>query len=124
MNIGESDLARYVSRSALKLKHFLDDHDDIVIDETTCLDVGSSTGGFVQVLIERGASKVIALDVGTSQLHDSLRDDARIHSLENTDIRDLDPSLLDQKIDVITVDVSFISLTKILPSLTRIAQKK
>lgn len=105
----------YVSRGALKLIAALD-HFKFDPTGRVCLDIGASTGGFTQVLIERGAARVYAVDVGTAQLHRSLRGDPRIISLEQTDIRPLDAARLDPKPDLIVVDVSFISLKQILPA--------
>ena len=102
---------QYVSRAGLKLASVaklltLDFRDKVV------LDVGSSTGGFTDYALRRGAAKVIAVDVGTDQLHPSLRDNPRIELHEKTDIRDFS---LDEKPDIIVMDVSFISLREILP---------
>jgi len=105
----------YVSRAALKLLHGLD-HFGLDPRDSRALDIGASTGGFTQVLLERGAAKVYAVDVGTAQLHQSLHGDPRIVSLEQTDIRKLDAALLDPKPDLIVCDVSFISVTLILPA--------
>jgi len=105
--------AGYVSRAALKLIAGLD-AGGIAVAGRTCLDVGSSTGGFTQVLLERGAAKVFAVDVGHDQLHQSLRDDARVVSLEGTNARDLDQEHIADPIDLLVSDVSFVSLTKVL----------
>lgn len=105
--------AGYVSRAALKLIAGLE-ASNIGVSGKTCLDVGSSTGGFTQVLLERGAAKVFAVDVGHDQLHDSLRNDARVVSLEGTNARDLTRELVPDAIDLIVSDVSFVSLTKVL----------
>jgi 23S rRNA (cytidine1920-2'-O)/16S rRNA (cytidine1409-2'-O)-methyltransferase len=110
-------IEQYVSRAALKLESVagilgVDFNDKVV------LDVGSSTGGFTDYALRQGASKVIAVDVGTDQLHSTLRDDSRIELHEKTDIRNF---MTDQHIDIVVIDVSFISLKKILPSVIRIA---
>jgi 23S rRNA (cytidine1920-2'-O)/16S rRNA (cytidine1409-2'-O)-methyltransferase len=81
-----------------------------------CLDVGASTGGFTDVLLKRGAKRVYAVDVGTNQLSDELRNNPRVISMEQTDIRDVIPS---ETADLIVIDVSFISLTNIVESLPR-----
>jgi len=112
----------YVSRGALKLIAALD-HFKIEPKGRTCLDIGASTGGFTQALLERGAAHVYAVDVGTAQLHPSLRGDPRIVSLEQTDIRALDASQLDPKPDLIVCDVSFISLKQILPVALKLAAR-
>lgn len=80
----------------------------------TCLDVGASTGGFTETLLNRGAKKVIAIDVGTNQIIAALKNNPAVLSLEETDIRTIKPL---QDVDLIVVDVSFISLTNIIPSL-------
>jgi len=110
----------YVSRGALKLVAAFD-HFKVNPQGRVCLDVGASTGGFTQVLIERGAAKVYAVDVGTAQLHPSLRDNPRIVSLEQTDIRALDAATLDPKPDLIVCDASFISLKLVLPAALKLA---
>ncbi len=112
----------YVSRGALKLVAALD-HFKVDPKDRVCLDIGSSTGGFTQVLIERGARKVYAVDVGTAQLHQSLRVDPRIVSLEQTDIRTLDAERLDPRPDLIVCDASFISLKLVLPAAFALAQR-
>ena len=110
------DEINYVSRSALKLKRFLE-HEDISVKDCVCLDIGASTGGFTQILIEKQAQKIYAVDVGTSQLHHTLRNHEKIVSIENTDIRILDKNLLPNQIDCIVCDVSFISLHMIIDSI-------
>ena len=104
----------YVSRGGLKLAAALD-HFHIDPKGRICLDVGASTGGFTQVLLEGGASRVYAIDVGHGQLHESLRARPEIVSLENTDIRALSSSSFSELPDVVTIDVSFISLKLVLP---------
>jgi 23S rRNA (cytidine1920-2'-O)/16S rRNA (cytidine1409-2'-O)-methyltransferase len=118
--VGEEDVlslddpaAGYVSRAALKLIAGLDAGGISVIGKT-CLDVGSSTGGFTQVLIECGAAKVFAVDVGHDQLHASLRGDVRVVSLEGTNARELDRETIPDAIDLLVSDVSFVSVTKVL----------
>ena len=112
----------YVSRGALKLIAALD-HFKIDPKGRVCLDIGASTGGFTQVLLERGAAHVTAVDVGTAQLHPSLRGDPRITSLEQTDIRTLDAARLDPRPDLIVIDVSFISLKQVLPAALKLAAR-
>lgn len=104
----------YVSgRGSLKLSHALD---SFGVNPTgyKCLDVGASTGGFTEVLLSRGASHVIAVDVGTDQLVPEIKNDPRVVSLEQTDIRGLSPM---SAVDLIVVDVSFVSLTNIADAL-------
>lgn len=105
--------ARYVSRAALKLVAGLD-AGGIAVGRRICLDVGSSTGGFTQVLVERGAAKVFAVDVGHGQLHEQLRSEARVVSLEGTNARELDRETIPDAIDLLVSDVSFVSVTKVL----------
>ena len=107
---------QYVSRAALKLASVADVlHVDF--QGKTMLDVGSSTGGFTEYALKHGARKVIAVEVGTNQMHPSLRLDPRIELHEKTDIRDF---ITDQPIDLVVADVSFISLREILPSVARL----
>lgn len=105
----------YVSRGGLKLAAALD---AFGFDPAglSCLDVGASTGGFSDVLLKRGAAHVFAVDVGQSQLHDSLRGHPRLTSLESQDIRTLDPGLLPEPAALAVIDVSFISLKLVLPA--------
>jgi 23S rRNA (cytidine1920-2'-O)/16S rRNA (cytidine1409-2'-O)-methyltransferase len=105
----------YVSRGGVKLIGALD-HFGFDPEGRVCLDVGASTGGFTQVLLERGAARVIAVDVGRGQLHQNLRMNPKVMSLEETDIRKLSPSLIGEPPDLVTVDVSFISLKLVLPA--------
>lgn len=108
---------QYVSRAALKLASAAA---GLKLDfrGKTVLDVGSSTGGFTDYALKHGARKVIAVDVGTDQLHSSLRQDPRVELHEKTDIRDFKT---DQHIDVAVADVSFVSLREILPYMARLA---
>lgn len=110
----------YVARSAWKLIAALDRF-GFSAEGRLCLDVGASTGGFTQVLLERGARQVFAVDVGHDQLHPRLKLDERVLSLEGTDARKLDSSLLPRKMGAIVCDVSFISLLKVLPPVLRLA---
>ncbi len=105
---------RYVSRGAFKLLAALDAFQPD-LRGAVAMDLGASTGGFTEVLLERGAARVYAVDVGYGQLHDRLRRDGRVVSLERTNARDLTAELVPEKLDVLTGDVSFISLTKVLP---------
>jgi 23S rRNA (cytidine1920-2'-O)/16S rRNA (cytidine1409-2'-O)-methyltransferase len=105
----------YVSRGGLKLAHALAQSGSSVRDRV-CLDVGASTGGFTQVLLEAGARLVYAIDVGTAQLHASLHDNDKIVSMENTDIRTLSSADLPVEPDFAVIDVSFISLKHVLPT--------
>lgn len=108
---------QYVSRAGLKLESVADAL-GVSFHNKTILDVGSSTGGFTDFALQNGAQKVIAVDVGTDQMHPRLRSDSRVELHEKTDIRLFDT---DQHIDVVVIDVSFISLREILPAVGRIA---
>jgi 23S rRNA (cytidine1920-2'-O)/16S rRNA (cytidine1409-2'-O)-methyltransferase len=104
----------YVSRGALKLEAALD-HFKVNPNGKICLDVGASTGGFTEVLLTRGATKVYAVDTGTGQLHPRIKNDPRVVSLEQTDIRKLDEAAIPDDARLIVIDVSFISLELVLP---------
>jgi 23S rRNA (cytidine1920-2'-O)/16S rRNA (cytidine1409-2'-O)-methyltransferase len=109
----------YVSRGALKLVKGLD---TFAIDPTgmTALDIGASTGGFTDVLLERGATKVYAIDVGYGQLAWSLRQDPRVVVLERENVRNIDLALVPEPCDLAVIDVSFISLTLVLPRIAEL----
>lgn len=111
----------YVSRGGIKLAAALQ-HFGFDPKGRVCLDVGASTGGFSQVLLDRGARRIYAVDVGRGQLHDSLRLRPEISLLEATDIRSLSPDLLDEAPDFVTVDVSFTSLKNVLPPALLLAE--
>ncbi len=111
---------QYVSRAGLKLASVaktlnLNFRDKVV------LDVGSSTGGFTDYALKHGAKKVVAVDVGTDQLHPSLHNDLRIELHEKTDIRNFQTT---QKMDIVLADVSFISLREVLPTIAQLCQPK
>jgi 23S rRNA (cytidine1920-2'-O)/16S rRNA (cytidine1409-2'-O)-methyltransferase len=105
--------AAYVSRAALKLIAGLD-AGAVPVAGRTCLDVGASTGGFTQVLLERGAARVFAVDVGHDQLHESLRTDPRVVVMEGVNARGLTRAAIPDPIDLLVCDVSFVSVTKVL----------
>lgn len=111
----DDDARPYVSRSGVKLAAALDAFDYSAKDRTA-LDLGASTGGFSQVLLDRGAARVYAVDVGHGQLHPSLAGDPRVVSLEGQDARELDASLISEPITAVVADLSFISLTLGLPA--------
>ncbi|MEX0751928.1 MAG: TlyA family RNA methyltransferase [Xanthobacteraceae bacterium] len=111
----------WVSRGGMKLAAALD-HFGIDPKGRVCLDVGASTGGFTHVLLERGAKRVYAIDVGRGQLHPSLRGRAGVVSFEETDIRALTPARLSESPDLIVADVSFISLKRVLPAALGLAR--
>lgn len=107
---------QYVSRAALKLASVASDF-KLNFKGSVVLDVGSSTGGFTDYALQHGAAKVVAVDVGTNQLHPSLRGDKRIELHEKTDIRTFKT---DKIFDLVLIDVSFISITKILPTVSKL----
>ena len=109
---------RYVSRGGVKLENALE-RLGIEVEGLSCLDVGASTGGFTDCLLRRGAERVIALDVGYGQLDWALRNDPRVTVMERTNARHLDPGRLAFRPDLATIDVSFISLTKLLSPVAR-----
>ena len=104
---------KYVSRGGLKLEKAMKDF-DIELNGKICMDVGSSTGGFTDCMLQNGAVKVYAVDVGNGQLDWKLRQDERVVCMEKTNIRYVTPDQIDDKIDFSSIDVSFISLTKVL----------
>ena len=105
---------RYVSRGAYKLLTLLDNF-HLDVRGLTCVDAGASTGGFTDCLLQRGAARVYAVDVGRAQLHERLRADPRVINLEGVNLRYAEPGLIPEPVDLLTGDVSFISLTLILP---------
>lgn len=113
---GDSPEARYVGRGGLKLEKALSEF-HIRPDGYMCIDIGSSTGGFTDCLLQNGAARVTAIDVGTNQLVWKLRSDERVDVRENTNARELTPADFDHPFDLAVMDVSFISVTKILPAL-------
>ena len=111
----------WVSRGGVKLAAALD-HFGIDPTGRVCLDVGASTGGFTEVLLARGARRVYAVDVGRGQLHASLRQHPDVVAIEATDVRKLEPARLDEPPDLVSVDVSFISLKLVLPAALALAR--
>ena len=109
------DAFRWVGRGALKLERALDLW-PVAVDGRVVLDVGASTGGFTEVCLDRGAAQVFAVDVGTGQLHPKVAADPRVANLEKTDARDLTPAVITEAPSLIVCDVSFISLSKVLPT--------
>ena len=113
----------YVSRAAYKLKYFLDElknKNEINLKDKIALDIGSSTGGFTQILLEFDIHKVVCVDVGTNQLHEKIKKDNRIEFFENCDIRDFKSDI---SFDIVTCDVSFISILKIIDSINSLDLK-
>lgn len=113
---GDSPESKYVSRGGLKLEAALR---EFRIDPSgfVCLDIGASTGGFTDCLLQHGAVRVVAVDAGTNQLVWKLREDPRVEVHEKTNARALEPGDLSAQFDLIVMDVSFISVTKIIPVL-------
>lgn len=111
---GSDPGARYVGRGGLKLEAALREF-SIDPDGLVCIDVGSSTGGFTDCLLQHGASRVYAVDVGTNQLVWSLRNDPRVIVMENTNARELRTEQFEEEFGLAVMDVSFISVTKLLP---------
>ena len=106
----------YVSRGGLKLEAALRAF-AVSVNGKTALDVGASTGGFTDCLLQHGCAKVYALDVGYGQLAWKIRQDPRVITIERTNIRELDPALVPEPVDIAVIDVSFISLEKVIPPL-------
>jgi 23S rRNA (cytidine1920-2'-O)/16S rRNA (cytidine1409-2'-O)-methyltransferase len=115
--------SRYVGRGGLKLEAALREF-DIEVTGLACLDVGASTGGFTDCLLQHGASKVVAVDVGHNQLDWKLRTDSRVELREGVNARYLKPEDFDQKFDLATIDVAFISATMILPAVVPLLAKQ
>ena len=111
----KGDDLRYVSRGGQKLEAALKAN-RIDCSGMICIDVGASTGGFTDCLLQHGAAQVFAVDVGYGQLAWSLRQDARVVVIERTNIRKMDPALITRQVDLVTIDTSFISLKIVVPS--------
>ena len=112
-----ADQRVWVSRGAHKLIGALDAF-DVPVAGRRCLDAGASTGGFTEVLLDRGAAEIVAADVGYGQLAWSLRSDERVQVLERTNVRSLTPEAIGGPVDLVVADLSFISLATVLPALT------
>ncbi len=114
---------KYVSRGGLKLEKAVKVY-GLSFSGQVCMDIGSSTGGFTDCMLQNGALRVYAVDVGTNQLAWKLRNDERVISMEKTNIRYLEPEQIGEQIDFASVDVSFISLTKILGNVRRLLKSE
>ena len=114
-NVEIEQLFKYVSRGGMKLEAALDAF-KVNVNGMKAVDIGASTGGFTDCLLKRGAKEVYAIDAGTDQLHPSLLEDKRVHSIEKFNARELNLSVTDGECDVAVADVSFISQTYIIPS--------
>jgi 23S rRNA (cytidine1920-2'-O)/16S rRNA (cytidine1409-2'-O)-methyltransferase len=106
---------KYVSRGGLKLERALD-HWNIEVNNLVCLDVGASTGGFTDCLLQRGAARVIAIDTGYGQMDFKLRQDVRVRLLEKTNARYITKEMIGENVAIIVIDVAFISATLVLPA--------
>lgn len=122
LTVEGTDDRSWVSRGAHKIIGALDTF-GVLVDGRRCLDAGASTGGFTEVLLDRGAREVIAVDVGYGQLAWSLRSDARVTVLERTNVRDLAAESIGGSVDIVVADLSFISLSTVLPALTSCASE-
>jgi len=112
----------YVSRGGHKLAGALDAFPEILVDGKVALDAGESTGGFTDVLLKRGASKVLAVDVGYGQLAWELRQDPRVEIHDRTNVRNLSREIIQDSADIVVADLSFISLTLVIPALTAVSK--
>lgn len=110
----------YVSRAAYKLKFFLQELKNFDLKDKNALDIGSSTGGFTQILLENEIKEVTCVDVGTNQLHERIKYNDKINFFENTDIRNFES---DEIFDIVTCDVSFISILNIIDAINTLASK-
>jgi 23S rRNA (cytidine1920-2'-O)/16S rRNA (cytidine1409-2'-O)-methyltransferase len=114
---------KYVSRGGYKLERALEVF-PIQLQDRVCMDVGSSTGGFTDCMLQNGAARVYAIDVGTNQLAWKLRQDERVHSMEKTNIRYVLPEDVGEAVDFVSIDVAFISLTKVLAAVKALMQER
>jgi len=121
-NIYIKEKMPYVSRGGFKLEKGLKIF-NLDVKDKICLDIGSSTGGFTDCLLQNGAKKVYAVDVGKNQLHEKLRADSRVISIEEFNARYLTENEIPEKIDILVCDVSFISITKILPNICNLLKE-
>ncbi len=120
LTVDDSGERGWVSRGAHKLIGALDAF-ELAVSDRRCLDAGASTGGFTDVLLDRGAREVVAVDVGYGQLAWPLRCDSRVTVLERTNVRDLTADAIGGPVDLVVADLSFISLSTVLPALTSCA---
>jgi 23S rRNA (cytidine1920-2'-O)/16S rRNA (cytidine1409-2'-O)-methyltransferase len=118
----KQDDVPYVSRGGIKLEEALNVY-GLDVDNFICLDVGASTGGFTDCLLHHGAKKIYAIDVGYGQIAWKLRQDNRVVVIEKTNIRHMDPGVIPCPVDLVTIDVSFISLKIVVPSVLQFMKK-
>ena len=123
IEVKESPLRKYVSRGGLKLEAAIKEF-GLSVEGKVCLDVGASTGGFTDCLLQNGAEKVYALDVGYGQLDWKLRNNPRVVTIEKTNIRYFNGKEIKSPVDLATIDVSFISLDKVLPKVKELIRKR
>jgi 23S rRNA (cytidine1920-2'-O)/16S rRNA (cytidine1409-2'-O)-methyltransferase len=109
---------KFVSRGGLKLEKALDEF-KVDVTGAVCADIGASTGGFTDCLLQRGATKVFAIDVGYGQLHEKMRADPRVISRERVNARFISEEELPEPVDIVVMDVSFISITQVLPAVAK-----
>ncbi len=114
INVDEKGFLKYVGRGGLKLEKAIEEFNINILDKV-CIDVGASTGGFTDCMLQYGAKKIFSVDVGTGQLSDIIKNNPKVISMENTNIVRLLKSDFSDEIDFASIDVSFVSLTKILP---------
>jgi 23S rRNA (cytidine1920-2'-O)/16S rRNA (cytidine1409-2'-O)-methyltransferase len=112
----------YVGRGASKLEKAIS-HFNIIVENKTAVDIGASTGGFTDYLIKNKAKKVYAIDVGHGQLHETLKNNEQVINMEGTNFRYIDTAIFKEDVDIITVDVSFISLKLIFPKISEISHE-
>lgn len=118
----QGDRDDFVSRGGHKLAGALDAFSEIVVEGKKCLDAGASTGGFTDVLLRRGAAEVVAVDVGYGQMAWELRQNPRVTILDRTNIRHLTSEMVGEPVDLVVADLSFISLTLVLPALAAVSK--
>jgi len=118
----QGDRDDFVSRGGHKLAGALEVFKDVKVDGKNCLDAGASTGGFTDVLLRQGAKLVVAVDVGYGQLAWELRQDPRVKILDRTNIRHLTGDMVGEEIDLVVADLSFISLSLVLPALAAVSK--
>jgi 23S rRNA (cytidine1920-2'-O)/16S rRNA (cytidine1409-2'-O)-methyltransferase len=116
---GLQNAAWYVSRAGFKLEKALD-YFNITVEGLTALDAGLSTGGFTQCLLSRGIKKVFGIDVGSGQVHPTIRADSRVVVMENCNLKDVTVTSLGEPVDMVTLDLSFISVLKVMDAVKRV----
>ena len=122
IDVRDSNPLKYVSRGGLKLEKAMNVF-PVSPDGKVCMDVGASTGGFTDCMLQNGAKKVFSVDVGHGQLDWKLRNDERVVCMEKTNIRYVVPEDIGEKVSFVSIDVSFISLTKVLPAVTELMEE-